>query len=85
VAAFAGFRPSILLAATPALERFDKPVLLAWGDACEFFPLADAERLAATFPKATMTTIAGSKTWVPVDKPDELAAAIGSFATRSER
>ncbi|HEY1278696.1 MAG TPA: alpha/beta hydrolase [Acidimicrobiales bacterium] len=80
VAAFAGFRPSILLEATPALEQLAQPVLLAWGDADTFFPVAHAQRLAATFPKATMTTIAGAKTWVPLDKPDELAAAIAAFA-----
>jgi pimeloyl-ACP methyl ester carboxylesterase len=79
VAAMAGFRPELLLAAAAAIPRFDRPVLLAWGDACEFFPLAHAQRLAADFPDPTLVPMPGSRTWVPVDDPAALAEAIAAF------
>jgi pimeloyl-ACP methyl ester carboxylesterase len=79
VAAMAGFRPELLLDAAAAIPRFDRPVLLAWGDACEFFPLAHAQRLAADFPDATLVPMPGARTWVPVDDPAALAEAIAAF------
>jgi pimeloyl-ACP methyl ester carboxylesterase len=79
VAAMAGCRPQLMLDAAGAIPRFDRPVLLVWGTECGFFPLAHAERLAADFPSATLITVPGAKTWVPVDNPAAVAAAIGDF------
>jgi pimeloyl-ACP methyl ester carboxylesterase len=79
VAAMAGFRPQILLGAARALPRFERPVLLVWGDACDFFPMARARRLASDFPHATLVPVPGAKTWVPVDNPAALAGAIADF------
>ena len=62
-----------------AIPRFDRPVLLVWGDACDFFPLAHAQRLASDFPDATLVAVPGAKTWVPVDEPGALADAIAAF------
>jgi pimeloyl-ACP methyl ester carboxylesterase len=82
VAAMAGFRPQLLLDAAAAIPRFDKPVQLIWGDACEFFPPAHAQRLAAGFPRATLITVPGAKTWVPVDAPAAVAEAIAGAQPR---
>jgi pimeloyl-ACP methyl ester carboxylesterase len=79
VAAQAGFRPELLVEAAAAITRFDRPVLLVWGDSCEYFPMEHAERLASDFPSATLVTVAGAKAWVPVDNPDAVADAIGRF------
>lgn len=79
VAALAGFHPQLMLDAAAAIPRFQKPVLLVWGDKCEFFPFADAERLASDFPDATLVRAHGAKTWVPVDAPAAVAGAIGEF------
>jgi pimeloyl-ACP methyl ester carboxylesterase len=79
VAAMAGFHPQLMLDAAAAIPRFDKPVLLVWGDKCEFFPLAQAERLAADFPDATLAVMRGAKTWVPVDAPAGVTEAIAAF------
>jgi len=79
VAAFAGFRPQVLLDAAGAIPAFDRPVLLIWGDSCDFFPLADAQRLAAEFPDAELVPVPGAKTWVPVDAPAAVADAIAEF------
>jgi pimeloyl-ACP methyl ester carboxylesterase len=76
VAAMAGFRPQLLLEAAAAIPHFDRPVLLVWGDSCEFFPAGDAQRLAADFPDATLHVVPGAKTWVPVDAPAAVADAI---------
>jgi pimeloyl-ACP methyl ester carboxylesterase len=79
VAAMAGFRPQLLIDAAEAIPRFDRPVLLIWGDACGFFPMAHARRLASDFPRATMVSVPGAKTWVPVDSPATVAGAIAEF------
>jgi pimeloyl-ACP methyl ester carboxylesterase len=79
VAAMAGFRPQLLLDAASALPRFGQPVLLVWGDRCDFFPIAHAQRLATQFPHATLIPVPGAKTWVPVDNPAALAGAIAGF------
>jgi pimeloyl-ACP methyl ester carboxylesterase len=79
VAAMAGFRPQLLLDAAEVIPRYDRPVLLVWGDACEFFPMAGAERLASDFPDARLIRVPAAKTWVPVDAPGAVADAIGAF------
>lgn len=75
----ADLNPQHTLAATAAIESFDKPVLIAWGDADKLFPMADAQRLVEAFPHATLRTITDSSTYVMLDQPDELAEAIRSF------
>jgi pimeloyl-ACP methyl ester carboxylesterase len=79
VAAMAGFRPQLLIEAAAAIPRFDRPVLLIWGEECEFFPMTGAQRLAADFPHATLVSVPGARTWVPVDNPAAVADAIGAF------
>jgi pimeloyl-ACP methyl ester carboxylesterase len=79
IAAMAGFHPQLLLDASEVIPRYDRPVLLVWGDACDFFPIADAERLASDFPDATLQPVPGAKTWVPVDAPAVVADAIAAF------
>ena len=76
VAAMAGFRPQLLIEAAQAIPRFKRPVLLIWGDACEFFPIADAERLASEFPNAALIPIPKAKTWIPIDNPTAVADSI---------
>ena len=79
VAAIAGERPQILLDAAGAIPRFDRPVLVIWGEDCPFFPMAGARRLASDFPQATLVPVPGAKTWVPVDAPKAVADAIATF------
>jgi pimeloyl-ACP methyl ester carboxylesterase len=79
VAAWAGLRPQLLIDAAEAIPRFDRPVLLIWGEACDFFPMTDARRLASEFPRATLVSVPGAKTWVPVDSPAAVADAIAEF------
>lgn len=72
--------PQLTLAASEAIEKFDKPVLLAWAaDDDLFFPLSHAERLRGAFPNSTLVTIPDSATYVMLDAPDQLAATITEF------
>jgi pimeloyl-ACP methyl ester carboxylesterase len=79
VAAMAGFRPELLTGAAEAIPRFDRPVLLVWGEECRFFPMAHARRLASDFPRATLVPVPGARTWVPIDNPVAVAGAIAEF------
>lgn len=71
--------PSVTLDAVDALRAFQKPVLLAWGDSDKLFPVDHAERLRDDFPNATLQVIADAATYVMLDQPDQLAAAVASF------
>jgi pimeloyl-ACP methyl ester carboxylesterase len=79
VAAMAGFRPQLLVDAAAEIHRFDRPVLLIWGEECGFFPMPYARRLASDFPRATLVPVPGAKTWVPVDNPAAVAEALAQF------
>ena len=65
-----------------AAERFgevDMPVLVAWADGDKLFPQELADRLVAAFPNARRETIAGSRTFIGEDQPEQLADAIRAF------
>jgi pimeloyl-ACP methyl ester carboxylesterase len=79
VAAMAGFRPQLLLDAAWEIPHFDRPVLLVWGQECRFFPPEHAQRLAADFPRATLVSVPGARTWVAIDNPAAVADAIAGF------
>jgi pimeloyl-ACP methyl ester carboxylesterase len=79
VTAFASFLPQLLVDAADAIPRFDRPVLLVWGESCDFFPMADARRLTSAFPCATLVSVPGAKTWVPIDDAAAVADAIVKF------
>jgi len=79
VAAIGGCRPELLVDAADAIPGFDRPVLLVWGEADGFFPMAHAHRLASAFPRATLIPVPGAKTWVPVDNADAVADGIAGF------
>jgi AcrR family transcriptional regulator len=70
---------AMVIDAADVIRRFDRPVLLVWGESCDFFPIADAQRLASEFPSATLRAVPGAKTWVPVDDPGVVADAIAEF------
>lgn len=71
-----GISPDHTLEAAKRLPAFDRPVLIAWGDRDKFFPLSDAERLAALFPNARLERISGARTFVQIDAPERLAAVM---------
>ena len=72
--------PRFTLDAARRLERYERPVLLAWGDEDKLFPRDYPRRFAAALPNARLEVIPGSYTFVPEDQPAALADAIASFA-----
>jgi pimeloyl-ACP methyl ester carboxylesterase len=73
-----------LLEAVPRLRRFEPPVTLAWAREDRLvFPPSLAERLAADFPNARIEWIDDSLTFVPEDRPHELAAILRAASSSS--
>jgi pimeloyl-ACP methyl ester carboxylesterase len=50
--------------------------LIAWGTRDRFFPVRDAERLAATLPHARLELIDDARTYVQIDQPRRLAELV---------
>ena len=68
-----------LLAATPALERFDRPALVVWASEDRMMPRDHGRRLADLLPQGQLVEIDGSYTLVPEDQPALLAAHMRDF------
>jgi pimeloyl-ACP methyl ester carboxylesterase len=68
------------LAAAAALRGTRFPLLLAWAPGDRFFPIANAERLAAEIGGAKLVEIPDSATFIPLDQPQLLASHIADFA-----
>jgi pimeloyl-ACP methyl ester carboxylesterase len=68
------------LSAAPRFREFRHPVVLVWGDADQFFPLSDGERLASAFPNARLVRIPGAKTFIPLDAPEALSRELEQLA-----
>jgi len=66
--------------AAERLPRFTKPALIAWSQDDAFFPLEDGRRLASTLPDGRLEVIREARTFSMIDRPDEIAGLIGSFA-----
>jgi pimeloyl-ACP methyl ester carboxylesterase len=80
-----GISPECTLEAAKRLPGFDRPVLIVWGAADPFFPLADAERLAALLPDARLETIDSARAFVQMDAPERLAELVLSLAPSPKR
>jgi pimeloyl-ACP methyl ester carboxylesterase len=63
-----------LLAATAALEAFDRPALIAWASEDRLMPLEHGRRLAELLPHGYLVEIADSYTLIPEDQPATLTA-----------
>ena len=69
-----------MLAATPSLSAFHRPVLVVWAPEDRIMQPANGARLARAFPNARLVEIEDSYTLVPVDQPAALARALREFA-----
>jgi pimeloyl-ACP methyl ester carboxylesterase len=69
------------MAAGAKLADLEVPALILWGADDTLFPLSDAERLRDAFADGTLVTVKGAKTFVPLDRPTEVADAIGTFVS----
>jgi pimeloyl-ACP methyl ester carboxylesterase len=76
---FGSADPALTLAAAERFGELRIPTLIAWGTDDRFFPVEYGRRLADAIPGARLVEIEGAKTFVPMDRPEELARAIASF------
>ena len=70
-------------AGSTLIERFERPVLLAWSREDPVFPFAHAERYAAALQNAELVALDDSYSFTPEDQPAALAAALAAFAQRT--
>jgi pimeloyl-ACP methyl ester carboxylesterase len=70
-----------LVAANSSLERFRKPVLVAWAAEDRMLPIDAGRRLADSLPNSRFIEIADSRTLIPIDQPVALARAIARFVS----
>lgn len=66
--------------AADSLRGFDKPALVLWGDQDRLFPREHGRRLAELLPQGRFDLVEDSRTFVPEEQPERLAAIIGGFA-----
>jgi pimeloyl-ACP methyl ester carboxylesterase len=76
-----GWRPRDLADVATRLDRFDRPVLLAWAPEDRFFTMSLATRLLDVFPDSRLVEVADARTFVALDQPEELARQIAGFAS----
>jgi pimeloyl-ACP methyl ester carboxylesterase len=67
-------------AATPALARFDRPVLVVWDEEGRMMPNEEGRKLADAFPDSRLIELPDCRTLIPEDQPIALAATIREFA-----
>jgi pimeloyl-ACP methyl ester carboxylesterase len=65
--------------AAEKLRGFDRPALVVWGDSDKLFPREHGERLAELLPQGRFQLMPGSRTFVPEEQPERLAALIREF------
>jgi len=77
IARFArAFDGKALVAIAPALHEFAGPTRIVWGMSDRCFTLSSARRLADAFADARLIEVPEATTFVSIDAPDAVAAAI---------
>jgi pimeloyl-ACP methyl ester carboxylesterase len=67
-------------AATPALAKFERPVLVVWDAEGTMMPNEEGRRLADSFPNSRYVELPDCYTLIPLDQPVALAAEIKQLA-----
>lgn len=60
-------------------RRFDRPVLVVWAAEDRLMPAEHGARLAASYPRGRLVTVADSYTLVAEDQPAKLVSALREF------
>jgi pimeloyl-ACP methyl ester carboxylesterase len=68
--------PQVLLDAASRFGQFTGPVRIVWGDADAYFGVKLGQQLSEAFPGASLTTVPGGRTFLPLDHPDVVAGEI---------
>jgi pimeloyl-ACP methyl ester carboxylesterase len=70
--------PRVLLDAASRFGEFTGPVRIVWGENDPFFTTGLGRQLSEAFPRASLTTVPGGRTFLPLDHPDEVVAEVTS-------
>jgi pimeloyl-ACP methyl ester carboxylesterase len=65
--------------AAEALRGFDRPALVLWADGDKIFPREHGRRLAELLPQGRFELMPDSRTFIPEEQPERLAARVGDF------
>jgi pimeloyl-ACP methyl ester carboxylesterase len=71
-----GVQPRVLLDAAKRFSQFTGPVRILWGDNDAYFSTALGRQLSEAFPHASLATVPGGRTFLPLDHPDLVASEI---------
>ena len=83
LAAFAGgVRPQVLLDAASRFGQFTGPVRILWGDDDAYFGPELGRRLSEAFPHASLVTVPGGRTFLPLEHPDAVAGEVIAASAR---
>jgi pimeloyl-ACP methyl ester carboxylesterase len=69
--------------AADALPSFDKPALVVWAADDKLFPREHGRRLAELLPQGRFELMNDSRTFIPEEQPERLAAMIREFISAS--
>ena len=65
--------------AADALPGFGRPALVLWAADDKLFPLGHGRRLAELLPQGSFETMPDSRTFIPEEQPERLAARVLEF------
>ena len=65
--------------AAGSLWSFDRPALVLWGEDDRLFPREHGRRLAELLPQGRFELVEDSRTFIPEEQPDALAARVRAF------
>ena len=65
--------------AAESLRGVDRPALVLWADGDKIFPREHGRRLAELLPQGRFELVADSRTFIPEDQPERLAARVREF------
>jgi pimeloyl-ACP methyl ester carboxylesterase len=75
-----GVNRRVLLDAASRFGQFPGPVRILWGEDDPFFRTRLGQQLSEAFGHATLTTVPGGRTFLPLDHPDAVASEITAAA-----
>lgn len=81
----AASQAEIQAAGETLMAGFGKPVLLVWSDEDRFFPLASAQRYAASLRVAQLALLTDAYSFTPEDQPGRFAELLAEFVCRPAR
>lgn len=71
-----------LVAATPRLRSFERPVTVVWSKEDKVMPAREGEALAAAFPNSRLVWVDDAYSLIPLDQPTRMAELIREHVER---